>query len=73
MKSLKFVLFIFLVAVINTNLFSSVPPPVSGGNPTCWPPPCVPIDNGVIFLIIAGMLYGVKKIYDSRKKSLTNI
>lgn len=31
----------------------SPPPPP---DPPCWPPPCIPIDNGVVFLMIAGAL-----------------
>ncbi len=42
-------------------------PPTSG--PTCFPPPCVPIDGGIGFLIAAGVAFGAKKIYDSRKRS----
>ena len=30
--------------------------------------PCVPIDGGLSFLIAAGVVYGVKKVRDSRKK-----
>ena len=52
-------------------IFAAPPPPPTGttGGPACWPPPCVPIDNGIIFLVAAGALYGAKKMYDSRKKS----
>ena len=33
-------------------------------------PPCpVPLDNGVVLLLLAGALYGGKKIYDSLKKN----
>jgi len=39
------------------------PPP-----PPPPPPPSIPIDGGIGFLIAAGLLYGAKKIYDSRKK-----
>ncbi|WP_396127468.1 PID-CTERM protein-sorting domain-containing protein [Aurantibacillus circumpalustris] len=31
----------------------------------------MPIDNGIIFLIVAGVLYGAKKIYDFRKSAQT--
>lgn len=67
MKHLKVILFFSLLLVNSSLLFSAAPPP--SGTPTCWPPPCVPVDNGVIFLIIAGGLYGAKKIYDFKKKS----
>jgi hypothetical protein len=44
------------------------PPPPPAGGPGCWPPPCIPIDNGVIFLMVAGTLYAVKKLYDFKKQ-----
>ena len=44
-------------------------PPIGGGVPACWPPPCIPIDGGVSFLIAAAAVYGGKKLYDSHKKS----
>ena len=33
-----------------------------GGGPPCFPPPCVPIDQGTWALLIIGTLYGAKKI-----------
>jgi hypothetical protein len=69
MKTFKFLYILGLICLSPAALFSASPPP--SGTPLCWPPPCVPIDNGIIFLIIAGGLYGMKKIYDLRKKSET--
>lgn len=40
----------------------------AGGTPPCWPPPCVPIDGGISFLIAIGAAYGGKKAYDVLKK-----
>jgi hypothetical protein len=40
----------------------------AGGTPGCWPPPCVPIDGGISFLIAIGAAFGGKKAYDSLKK-----
>jgi len=37
-------------------------------NPGCWPPPCIPVDGGLVFLIVAGAAYGTKKIYDFKKE-----
>jgi len=45
------------------------PGPPAGGGPPCWPPPCVPIDGGLGFLLAAGALIGGKKIYDSKRES----
>lgn len=66
---------IFLASFLlmsSISLFSQVPPPVTGGgtgSPSCWPPPCVPIDGGISMLIVAGAALGAKKLYDTRKKS----
>lgn len=57
------VFFLFLSAVS-----ISAPPPPPGTGPSCWPPPCIPIDGGITMLMAAGAAYGVKKIYDSKKK-----
>lgn len=43
-------------------------PPGGGGDPPCWPPPCVPIDGGIGFLLAAGLAYGGKKAFSSFKK-----
>ena len=40
----------------------------AGGDPGCWPPPCVPIDGGISFLIAIGAAFGGKKAYDVLKK-----
>lgn len=43
------------------------PPPGGGGTtgttPPCWEPECIPIDGGLIFLLIAGVALGVHQIY----------
>ncbi len=64
MKSLLIILFCF---ICNTVIFAAPPPPPAG-SPGCWPPPCVPIDGGIVFLIIAGTLFAIKKLYDFSKK-----
>ncbi len=72
MKSLKRIIFttLFLIAIsIVNNAFAAGPPgpPGGGGGPPCWPPPCVPIDGGITFLLLAGVAYGLKKVYDISK------
>lgn len=44
------------------------PPPGGATGPSCWPPPCIPIDGGISFLIVAGVAYGAKKSWDFGKK-----
>jgi hypothetical protein len=42
--------------------------PCNSPNPPSW---CnntgVPINNGIVYLLIGGLLYGIKKMYDSQK------
>jgi len=42
-------------------------PPGGGGDPPCWPAPCVPIDGGLGILLLAGLAYGGKKAYQTIK------
>ena len=67
---LPLILAIFLIAF--PEIFSEIlsqPPPPDG--PVCWPPPCtIPLDGGITFLIAAGAIYGGKKLFENRKKSL---
>lgn len=65
-KVLYTAIFVFAAGII---FAAPSPPPTTTGSPACWPPPCVPVDNGVIFLIVAGALFGAKKLYDFRKES----
>lgn len=33
-----------------------------GGGPGCFPPPCVPIDQGIWALFLVGALYGLYQV-----------
>jgi hypothetical protein len=44
------------------------PPPNGTATPPCWPPPCIPIDGGISWLLAAGIVYGAKKSWDLGKK-----
>lgn len=76
MKNLVKILF-FLLVLSNTSLMAQSGPPGpgggggGGGNPPCFPPPCVPIDGGLSWLLIAGTLYGGKKVYDLNNQTDT--
>lgn len=65
-------LLLFIIVTFNIDLFAAGPPgPPGGGGPPggCWPPStCIPIDGGLSFLLLAGAVYGGKKIYDTTKK-----
>ena len=68
MKLYKSILTLILV-FFGSQILLSAPPPPPSGSPGCWPPPCVPIDGGISFLIVAGAAYGAKKLVDVRKKN----
>lgn len=59
-------LFVF-VTILDSRAGGPPPPPPGGGGPPCLPPPCIPIDGGISFLVAAGVAVGAKKIYNSRK------
>jgi hypothetical protein len=66
-------IFVSLFLFAKDSLAGAGPPPPPGGGsgaPPCWPPPCIPIDGGVGFLIAAGVLLGGWKIYSAYKKKL---
>ena len=60
---------LFIAASYVANAGAPPPPPGGGMAPPCWPPPCLPIDGGIGFLIAAAAVYGGKKLYDHQKKS----
>jgi len=70
MKIIKLIVttFILFIVLSGINVFAGGP---SGtpNDPPCWPPPCVPIDGGISYLLAIGALYGGKKIYDISKKA----
>ena len=69
-KSLTAVVFFYLFVNFSVSMAGGPPPPPpGGGGPPCFPPPCIPIDGGISFLLAAGVALGAKKIFDSRKKS----
>lgn len=65
---------LFIIAFLALNYYSfaggAPPPPGGGTTPSCWPPPCVPIDGGLTFLLVAGAAYGSKKVYDLKKNKV---
>ena len=64
-------LFLAGLLVASAFVMQAGPPPPPGGGmaPPCWPPPCIPIDGGLSFLVAAAAIYGGKKLYDHQKKS----
>ncbi len=35
---------------------------VGGSGASCWPPPCIPIDGGIGFLLLAGVTFAGRKL-----------
>ena len=71
---LKFNLLLAFIAC-NMPLFAQPPggPPPGGGGttgttPPCWEPECVPIDSGLIFLLIAGLVLGARMLYARKQE-----
>lgn len=66
---------IFTLLFVGASTLFGQPPggPPPGGStgtppPDCWPAPCIPVDGGISFLIMAGAALGGKKIYDANKR-----
>ncbi len=57
-KYFKAILLFAFILVTDTVLAQGPPPP---------PPPGVPIDGGIIGLLVLGLGYAVKKIHDNSK------
>lgn len=68
MKKLILTALLLLSSFCFTEMKAQPPDPGGGGNPGCFPPPCVPIDGGLSWLLIAGTLYGGKKVFDLSKE-----
>jgi len=44
-------------------------PPGGGGGPPCWPPPCVPINKGLVFLALAALFLAIYQLRIFRTKT----
>ncbi|MGD1847676.1 MAG: PID-CTERM protein-sorting domain-containing protein [Salibacteraceae bacterium] len=67
LKQISLLLVLLAASPLFMELMAQPGPPTSGGQPPCWPPPCIPVDGGLGFLIAAGAIYGGKKLLDMRK------
>ena len=67
-RSILLILFISVLAIFDLKAQPPDPGGGTGGVPNCFPPPCVPIDGGLSWLLLAGTAYGGKKIYDLSKE-----
>lgn len=55
------------VTALHAQLPPPPPPPPPPDNPPCWPPPCIPVDGGILFAVGAAAAFGGKKLFKSRK------
>tara|TARA_Y100000385_G_scaffold189863_1_gene196203 strand:+ start:604 stop:804 length:201 start_codon:yes stop_codon:yes gene_type:complete len=55
---------LIFVFILIFNIYFSQPPglPGNGNGPSCWPPPCVPIDGGISIFTLLSILFGYKLI-----------
>lgn len=71
---MKKLLLTLALILASHGLFAQPPggPPPGGTTgtppPDCWPAPCIPVDGGIGFLVLAGAALGGKKIYDAQKR-----
>jgi hypothetical protein len=65
----KILLFVFLVAGSYAESFGFGAPPPPGGGAPCWPPPCVPINKGIVILCFAALFFGFYLIYSRGKRT----
>lgn len=61
-KGFFLILVFLMITVISTSVYAQCPPI----DPFCEDPD-LPLDDGVIFLFIAGALFGIKKIRDNQR------
>ena len=66
-KYFSLLLTVFLILYLK-DLFAAGAPPPPGEGP-CWPPPCIPIDGGITFLVAAAATFGAKKLLHFKKTS----
>ena len=64
--------FLFFLFISIDYADAQPPPPGGGTGPPCWPPPCIPIDGGITFLMAAGVAYGAKKVIQIQKEGNDN-
>lgn len=64
MKKLLTILFLLVTISVFAPLGPHGPegggPPGPPPGPPCWPPPCVPVDGGILTFTFLAMLFGTK-------------
>ena len=62
-KAFIFLFVVFIVLVSVQTAHAQPPPPPPADTPPCWPPPCVPVNGGLIYAVGAAMIFGGLMIY----------
>ena len=66
LKKYFFLSLVVVLVLIGTQTANAqLPPPPPTGGPPCWPPPCIPVNGGVIYAIGAAVLFGAYALYKS--------
>jgi hypothetical protein len=70
MKLNKYILLstviLLMVLGIQTGHAQPPPPPPPSG-PPCWPPPCIPVNGGILYAVIAAVAFGAYTLFRSMK------
>jgi hypothetical protein len=66
-----------LLAVALVNMHRAIaagppppPPPPPGGGPPCFPPPCIPINGGIQYLVVIGFIMAIYTAIKIRKQQV---
>lgn len=62
MFTILFLLTVLVPSLIYAQGPPPPPPPPPGGGPPCWPPPCIPINKGLVFLAISAFALAVYQL-----------
>ena len=55
---------------IQTGHAQPPPPPPPTGGPPCWPPPCIPVNGGILYAVGAAILFGAYALIKSMRSRI---
>ncbi|MBL4625041.1 MAG: hypothetical protein JKY42_07875 [Flavobacteriales bacterium] len=65
---LKNIIVIIVISVLPLSLLAAPSPPDGGGPDTCFPNPCIPIDQGDFIIIGIGVLFAVFFLFQKKEE-----